>query len=108
MLPAEPDDLSAHEHHFKAKDVVGGQPIFQAMHPARVLTDVTAYRAGDLGGRVWRIIKACVLDSSRNREVRDAGLNACAAVRKIDFQHRVELAHAKQDAICQRHGTARK
>ena len=45
---AEAHDGAVHQDHLDAEHVVGGQPILQAVHAARILGDVAADRAGDL------------------------------------------------------------
>ena len=62
MLAAEADDLAGHQHHLEAEHVVGGQAVFQAVHAAGILRDVAADGAGDLRGRIGRVIEARVLD----------------------------------------------
>ena len=57
MLAAEPHDLAVDQHDFEAEQVVRRQPVFQAMHAARILGDIAADRAGDLARRVGRVIK---------------------------------------------------
>ena len=61
MLAAEPDHLAVDQHHLDAEHVVGGQAVFQAMHAAGILRDVAADRAGDLRGRIGRVVEALVL-----------------------------------------------
>jgi len=34
MLAAQANHLARHQHHLDAQHIVGGEPIFQAMHPA--------------------------------------------------------------------------
>ena len=46
MLAAEPQHL--HGDHLDAEQVIGGQPVFEAMHSAGILSNVTADRTGDL------------------------------------------------------------
>ena len=60
MLAAEADDLAGDQHHLDAEHVVGGQPVFQAMHAAGIFRDVAADRAGDLRRRVGRVEEAAV------------------------------------------------
>ena len=102
MLAAEPDDLAVDQHDFEAEQVVGRQPVFEAMHAARILGDIAADRAGDLARRVGRVIKAGAGDRMADAEIGDAGLRDDAAVVVIDVEDAVELAHAEQHAIGQR------
>ena len=61
MLAAEADDLAGDQHDLAAEHVVGGHAVFQAMHAAGILRDVAADGAGDLRGRVGRVVEALVL-----------------------------------------------
>ena len=58
MLAAKPDDLAGDQHHFKAKDIVGGEAVFQAMHPAGIFRHIAANGAGDLRGGVRRVVES--------------------------------------------------
>ena len=107
MLAPEPHDLAADQHHLDAEDVVGGQPVFEAVHAAGVLGDVAADRAGDLRGRVGRIVETLVLDRLGDGEVGDARLHHGAAVVIVHLEDAVELAHGEQDAVLQRQRAAR-
>ena len=78
------------------------------MHAAGVLGDIAADRAGDLRGRIRRVIKALRLDRLADREIGDARLHPGAAVLIVDLENAVELAHREQDAVLERHGAARK
>ena len=44
MPAAEAHHLAVDQDHFEAEHVVGGQPVFEAMHPAGILGDVAADR----------------------------------------------------------------
>ena len=107
MLAAEADHLAIDHHDLDAEDVVGGQPVFEAMHAARILGDVAADRAGDLARRVGRVIKPGVLDRLANAEIGDAGLRHDTAVVVIDLEDAVELGHAEEHAVGQRQRAAR-
>ena len=61
MLAAEPHHLAVDQHQLDAQHVVGGEPVFEAMHAARILGDVAADRAGDLARRIGRVVEACML-----------------------------------------------
>ena len=49
MRPAHVNDCAVHQHHFDAKQVVGGHTVFQAMRPARIHRDIASDRTGKLG-----------------------------------------------------------
>ena len=108
MLAAEPDDLAGDQHHFKAQDIVGGEPIFQAMHPAGIFRHIAANGAGDLRGGIRRVVKALVLHRLGYGEVGDPRLHHGAAVLIVDFQHPVEFRKPQHNAVGQRQGPAGK
>ena len=80
MLAAEPNDLAFDRHHFDADDIVGREPVFQAMHAARILGDIAADRAGDLARRIGRIIEPLPLHGVRDPEIGHARLSDDAAI----------------------------
>ena len=107
MLAAEAQDLAGHQHHLAAEHVVGGHAVFQAVHAAGILRHVAADGAGDLRGRIGRIVEARVLDRLRDREVGDARLGHHHAVLEVDLADAVELGHAEQYAVGERQRAAR-
>ena len=102
MLAAEAHDLAVDRHHFDADDVVGREPVFEAMNPARILGDIAADRAGDLARRVGRIVEAQTLHGVGNAEIGHARLSDDAAVGHVDVEDLVELAHAEKNAVGKR------
>jgi hypothetical protein len=48
VLPAKADHFAIHQNDLDAQEVVGGDPVFEAMDAARILGNVAADRAGDL------------------------------------------------------------
>ena len=107
MRAAEPDHRPVHQHHLDAEHIVGGQPVFQAVHAAGILGDVAADRAGDLRRRVGRVVEAVLLDGVGDAEIGDAGLRDDDAVRIVDRQDAVEAAHDQQHRILERQRAAR-
>ena len=107
VLAAEADDVAVGQHQLQAQHVVGGEAVFQAVHAARVLGDVAADGAGDLRGRVGRVVEARVLDRLGDAEVGHAGLGDDGAVLEVDVEDPVELAQAQHDAVGERQGAAR-
>ena len=85
MLAADADHLAGHQHDFAAEHVVGGHAVFQAMHAAGIFRHVAADGAGDLRGRIGRVIKAGMRHRVRHREIGDAGLDHGDAVVEIDL-----------------------
>ena len=107
MPAAEPHDLAGHQHQLAAEHVVGGDAVFEAMHAAGILRHIAADSAGDLRGRIGRVIEAGVLDRLADREIGDAGLDDGNTVVKIDFADAVELGHAEEHAVAERQCPAR-
>ena len=107
MLAAEPDDLAIHQDHLDAEHIVGGQPIFQAVHAARIFRDIAADRAGDLRRRIGRIVKAVALDGLGDAEIGDARLRHHHPVHQIDFEDGVEAAQHEQHGVFQRQRATR-
>ncbi len=106
MLAAETDHLAGDQHHLDAHHIIGGEAVFQAVHAAGILRDIAANGAGDLRGRVGRVIEAVIGDRRGDAEIGDAGLRGHRAVVEIDVEDAVELAHAEQDRILQRQRAA--
>ena len=107
MLAAETHDVAVRQHHLEAENVVGGEPVLQAVHAARVLGDVAADRARDLAGWIGRVVEAFVLDRIGDAEIGDARLGDHAAVLEVDLQDAIELAQAQHDAVGERQGATR-
>ncbi len=106
MLAAKAQDFTSYQHHFDAKHVIGGEPIFQAMHATSILRNISAYRAGNLRGWIRRIVKTFMLNSLCNAEIRYPRLYDCNAIGIIDFENTIEAGHAEKHSISQRHRTA--
>ena len=107
MLAAQANDLARHQHQLAAEQVVGGHAVFQAVHAAGILRHVAADRAGDLRGRIGRIVEAGMLDRLRDGEIGHAGFDHGDAVREIDLADAVELGHAEKHAVGERQRAAR-
>ncbi len=108
MLAAEPHDFAVDRHHFDADDVVGREPVFEAVNAARILGDVPADRACDLAGRIGRVIEPEALHGVGNAEVGHARLSDNASIGHIDVEDFVEFAHAEENAVGERQSAARK
>ncbi len=78
MGAADVDHLAVHQHHLQAQDVVGGDPILEAVRAARVHADVAGKRAGELAGRIGRVEEALLLHRFADAEIGDADLDGCA------------------------------
>ena len=106
MLAADADDLARHQHQLAAQQVVGGHAVFEAVHAAGILRHVAADGAGDLRGRIGRVVEAGVLDRLRDREIGHARLDHRDAVGEVDLADAVELGHAEQHAVHERQRAA--
>ena len=80
MLAADADDLAGHQHQLAAEQVVGGHAVFEAVHAAGILRHVAADGAGDLRGRIGRVVEAGLLDRLGHRQVGHARLDHGDAV----------------------------
>ena len=96
------DGEAAHLEH-----VMNCQPVFEAVHAARVFSHVAAYGAGDLARRVWRVVQAQRRGRFRNSQVAHAALHHGCAAGGIHFQNLVELGQRERHAQLVRHGAAR-
>ncbi|MGY3288529.1 hypothetical protein ACVWWP_001596 [Bradyrhizobium sp. LM3.6] len=105
-LAADAQDLAAHQHDLAAEHVVGGHAVFQAVHAAGILRDIAADRAGDLRGRIRRVVEPGMGDGLADREVGDAGFGDDGAVVEIDLADALELAEAQEHAVFQRQRAA--
>jgi hypothetical protein len=72
---ADLENLALDADDADAQHVMHGQPVFQAMHAARVFGDVAAQRAGDLRRGIGRVIEAERGRRFRYRQVAHAGLD---------------------------------
>ena len=106
MLAAEPQHLAGHQHDLAAEHVVGGHAVFEAMHAAGIFRDVAADGAGDLRGRIGRVVEARMRHRIADREIGDARLDHSDAVVEIDLADAVELGHAEQHAVVERQRAA--
>ena len=70
MPPAEAQDFSGYEHDLATQDVIGGHAVFQAVNPSGIFRHVAADRAGNLRGRVRRVIKSGIRNGVADRQVR--------------------------------------
>ena len=107
MLAADAHDLAGHQHQFAAEQIVGGHAVFQAVHAAGILRHVAADGAGDLRGRVGRVVETGVLHRLGDGEIGHAGLRHHHAVVEVDLADAVELGHAEQHAVGERQRPAR-
>ena len=78
------------------------------MNPARILSDIAAYRTSDLARRIRRVIEAVGLDRLGDGKVRHARLGDDTAVVIVDFKNPVELAKAEKNGIGKRQRAPRK
>ena len=106
-LAADTQDLARHQHDLASEHVVGGHAVFEAMHAAGILRDIASDRAGNLGRRIGRIIKAGMRDRLADGEIGDARLSHDHAVVEIDLADTLEFAEPQQHRVRQRQRAAR-
>jgi len=85
----------------------GGEPVFQAVHAAGILRHVAADGAGDLRGRVGRVVEPLPFHGVGDAEIGDARLRHHAAVGIVDLEDAAEAAHDQQHGVLQRQRAAR-
>ena len=107
MAAAESHNLTAYQHQLAAEHVVGGDAVFEAMHPAGVFGNIAADGAGDLRRRIWCVVEARVLHRLRDRKIGHAGLDHGDAIVEIDRADAIEFGHAEKDAVAERQRAAR-
>ncbi len=93
---------------FQAEQVVGGDPVAQAMGAARVHADVAADHAGELAGGVGGVERTPALHCRGDADIGDSGLHGGAAVGVVDVQDGIHAHQAEDDAVGQRQGSAGK
>ena len=106
VLAAEAEHLAVHQHHLDAEQVVGGEPVLEAVHAAGVLRHIAADRAGDLAGGVRGVIEPVGADRGADGEIGHPRLDHGAAVGAVDVENPVELAEADGDPVRQRQRAA--
>ena len=106
MLAAQPDHVAVHQHDLAAEHIVRGQSVFEAVHPAGILRHIAADGAGDLRGRVGRVVEAAMGNRLGDREIGHARLHHGDPVGEIDLADAVEPRHPEQHAVTQRQGPA--
>jgi len=83
-LTAQANGLAGEQDHLHAQHIVGGQAVFQAVHPAGILRHIAADGAGDLAGRVRRVIEAAPLHGPGDGQVGDPRLDHRQPVLVVD------------------------
>ena len=89
-----------------AQHVVHGESVFQAMHAARVFRHVAADAAGDLRGRVGRVIQRVRRRRFRDGQVAHARLHHGRARIRIEAHDAVQARRRQHHAIGDRQGAA--
>ena len=76
------------------------QPVFKAVHAARILRHVAADGAGELAAGIRGVVQTEGGRRLADGEVSHSGLNFCRAPERINFQYPVEFrerqAHARR------------
>ena len=107
-LPAELDDLAVRQHECQPGDVVGREPVLEAVRAAGVLGDVAADRAHLLARGVGRVEEALSGDGAGDVEVRHARLDDDALAREVDLEDPVHSGERHDDAAWHGRRAARK
>ena len=92
MLAAQANDLAGRSARSPAEHVVGGHAVFQAMHAAGILRDVAADGAGDLRGRIGRVVEALMRDGVLNARLVTPGSTTATRLSKSISRMRLNLA----------------
>ncbi len=104
---AEDDFFAVDRVAAQAEHVVHGEPVFEAVHAARIFRDVAADRAGDLRGRIGRVVKAERRGRLGHGEIAHARFDARGAGERIDVEDAVQLRQRQHEAVGARHRAAR-
>ena len=91
-------DLALDREAAHAQHVVQRQPVLQAVHAAGVLGHVAADGAGDLAGRVGRVVQAVRRGGLADRQVAHAALHDRGAADRVDLEDLVELGQRQRHA----------
>ena len=102
MSAANAKDFAGDQHDLAAEHIIGGHAVFQAMHASGIFRDIAADGAGNLRGRIRRIIESCMRNGVADRKIGDARLRNNNAVVIIDVPDAAELGHAEQHAVGER------
>ncbi len=107
VTAAEPYDFAGYQDQFAAEQIIRGHAVFEAVHAAGIFRDIAADRAGDLRGRIGRVVEAGMLDRLRDREIGYPGLDHGDTVVVVDLKDAIEFGHAEQHAVTERQRAAR-
>ena len=92
---------------FHLEHVVHREPVFQAVHAARVLGHVAADGAGDLAAGIGRVVKVVRCRRLADGQVAHTALHHGRAAFGVHFQNAVELGQRQRHAHGVGHGAAR-
>ncbi|MNZ08209.1 hypothetical protein D3C78_250040 [compost metagenome] len=106
-IAAEGQAFALDREDFHLEQVVHGQAVLEAVHATGVLGDIAADGAGNLRGRVRRVVQAVGRGRLGDGQVAHAGLHTGEAALRVDFENAVEPRHHQQDAFGQWQGAAR-
>ena len=87
-----------HREAFDLHHVVQREPIFQAMHAARVFRHIAANRAGNLAARVGRVIQAMLRHGLTDGQISHTALHDGRTAVFVDLQNFIELGERQGDA----------
>src|SRR5690606_31772344 len=94
------------QHDLQGEHVGAGDPVGEAVGPARVVGDVAADRAGLLARRVRGEVQPVRGERPGEVEVHDAGLHPGDPLRGVDLEDAVHLGGDDHDRVADRHGAA--
>ncbi|MNT54559.1 hypothetical protein D3C72_1917300 [compost metagenome] len=83
------------------------QPVLQAMHAAGVFRHVAADGAGDLAGRIRRVVQPIRRRGLGDRQVAHPRFHDGRGAGQIDMLDAVEFGQPQQHSLAVRHGAAR-
>ena len=98
-------NLAIRTDYLERQDVMQGETVFEAMHPARVFGDVATDGTGNLRGRVGCVIKSQRLDRFRNCQVAHPGFDYRKARAFFNAQDPVHFRQAQDNTIGMRQRT---
>ena len=105
-LATQGEKLAFDVDHLDLEDVVDGEPVLEAVQPARVLGDVPADGARDLRGRVRRVVKTVRIGRLGDGEIAHAGLHPGKSAVGIELEDAAELGEAEEKPVLEGEGAS--
>ena len=95
-MAVDVQQLAFHGDQFQTRDVVDREPVLEAVHTAGIFRHIAANGAGNLRGRIRRIVEAVGSYRLGNSQVWHTRLDPGPSVLRIDLQDAVQLAEHQQ------------